>query len=81
MLISLIVRLKTCPKLAGVTKAHPDIDLLKLRSFVVSTKFTDEEVLSDKFLDIVIARMDVLAPFVQCINEMISPSPAEDDDE
>lgn len=34
--------LKTKPKIAGVGKDHPDIDLLKLKSFVVTTGLTNE---------------------------------------
>ncbi|KAM0755197.1 hypothetical protein T439DRAFT_131132 [Meredithblackwellia eburnea MCA 4105] len=73
--------LKNCPKIEGVTKDHPDIDLLKLRSVAVSTPLTDEEVLSDEFIPILKRKMEVVAPFVQCINEMIMPTPPSDDDE
>lgn len=40
-------KLKTAPK--GYPKDHPHIDLLKNKSFVVSHRFTDQEVLDKKF--------------------------------
>ncbi|KAL8286951.1 hypothetical protein RQP46_003957 [Phenoliferia psychrophenolica] len=54
--------LKNCPKIAGVTKEHPDIDLLKLRSIAVQTRFEDDEVLSENFLETVKSCIEVLAP-------------------
>ncbi|KAI5476164.1 hypothetical protein MNV49_000382 [Pseudohyphozyma bogoriensis] len=72
--------LKNAPKLEGVTKEHPDIDLLKLRSIAVSTRFTDEEVLSPDFHKTVEKALEAVCPFVMCLNEMISPTPPDDDE-
>ncbi|SCZ98605.1 BZ3500_MvSof-1268-A1-R1_Chr3-1g05494 [Microbotryum saponariae] len=63
-------QLKNCPKMDGVTKDHPEIDLLKLRSNAVTHYFTDDEVLSEGFLDKVIDIMEVMAPFVQLLNDV-----------
>ncbi len=41
-------KLKTAPK--GYEKTHPDLDLLKYKSYIVVEEFTDEEVLSKNFL-------------------------------
>ncbi|GAA5878979.1 hypothetical protein JCM16303_007251 [Sporobolomyces ruberrimus] len=73
-------QLKNAPKLPGVDKNHKDIDLLKCRSLAVESQFTDEEVLDEGFLDMVLDRMRVTAPFVQLLNEFISPSPPTDDE-
>ncbi|GAA5848710.1 hypothetical protein JCM3766R1_006419 [Sporobolomyces carnicolor] len=73
-------QLKNAPKLEGVDKNHPDIDLLKCRSIAVESHFTDDEVVAPDFLDRVLDRMRVTAPFVQLLNEFISPSPPSDDE-
>ena len=66
----------------GVTKDHPDIDLLKLRTVAVAHYFTDEEVLSEEFLRLkVVECMKVLAPFVQLLNEILVPTPPSDDED
>lgn len=65
----------------GVTKDHPHIDLLKLRSVAVVKEFTDEQVLSDDFIEQCGKVMTVMAPFVQYVNEMLVPTPRSDDDE
>ena len=41
-------QVKTCPK--GFDKEHPAVDLLRYKQFIISKKFTDEEVLSDDFV-------------------------------
>ncbi|GAA5980528.1 hypothetical protein JCM11641_006670 [Rhodosporidiobolus odoratus] len=71
--------LKNAPKLEGVDKTHKDIDLLKCRSFAVETQFSDEVVTSPDFLDTLKDAMETAAPFVQLLNDIISP-PDDDDD-
>ncbi|KDQ09205.1 hypothetical protein BOTBODRAFT_117451 [Botryobasidium botryosum FD-172 SS1] len=68
--------LKVAPK--GVDKTHKDIDLLKLRTWVVETKFTDAEVLDPNFLDHLRRVMVIMEPFVNCLNDMMT---IIDDDE
>ncbi|POW08751.1 hypothetical protein PSTT_07274 [Puccinia striiformis] len=71
--------LKNCPKINGVDKTHPDVDLLKLKSIAATKPFTDKVVMSSSFVDEIIKAVKVLSPLVQCINEMILPQ--SDDEE
>jgi len=54
-------QLKTCPK--GFDKEHPAVDLLRYKQFIISTKFTDEEVLSDDFVIKVNEAFKKMRPF------------------
>ncbi|KAJ6580821.1 hypothetical protein B0H19DRAFT_928600 [Mycena capillaripes] len=72
--------LKVAPK--GISKTHPDIDLLKCRSFLVSSEFTDAEVLSPDFKTKLAETAGVMMPFVHCLNDMMTlPPDAQDADE
>ncbi|KAF5373461.1 hypothetical protein D9615_009438 [Tricholomella constricta] len=62
--------LKVAPK--GVDKSHPDIDLLKCRSFSVVHRFSDEEVLAPDFKEKLGALMRIMRPFVHCLNDMMT---------
>ncbi|KAG5643415.1 hypothetical protein DXG03_000959 [Asterophora parasitica] len=62
--------LKVAPK--GVDKSHPDIDLLKCRSFAVVHQFTDEEVLAPDFKEKVSGMVNVMRPFVHCLNDLMT---------
>lgn len=53
-------KLKTTPK--GYPKDHEHIDLLRHKSFIVSSYFTDKEVLDKKFLKKAAARAKILKP-------------------
>ncbi|KAF7329948.1 hypothetical protein MKEN_00258700 [Mycena kentingensis (nom. inval.)] len=70
--------LKVAPK--GVAKTHPDIDLLKCRSFAVSHQFTDAQVLDPDFKSTAIAVARISVPFVHCLNELMTIPPDEDED-
>ncbi|KAJ9097038.1 hypothetical protein QFC20_006280 [Naganishia adeliensis] len=86
-------QLKVAPK--GVAKDHKDIDLLKLRSIAVVKKrvlrtflllfcdsdaFTDEEVLSPDFMDILLIVASKIQPLAQYLNSVIAlPAPAADE--
>ncbi|PBK86992.1 hypothetical protein ARMGADRAFT_1017025 [Armillaria gallica] len=70
--------LKVAPK--GVDKDHPDIDLLKCRSFAVIHHFTDEEVLDPDFKQTLADVAVVVRPLVHCLNEMMSVGHDSDDD-
>jgi uncharacterized protein (DUF2461 family) len=59
-------RLKTAPK--GVDKNHPDIDLLRYKSFVIGRRWDDQEVLSEGFLEKVTEAYEALVPFVTVLN-------------
>jgi hypothetical protein len=54
--------LKNAPK--GVAKDHPEIALLRCRSFAVAHRFTDKEVLEEGFAERVGEVAEVMRPFV-----------------
>jgi uncharacterized protein (TIGR02453 family) len=58
-------RLKTVPK--GYAKDHPQIEILKNKSFIVSRNFTDKEVLDKKF----ISKLAVSAKEIKPLNDFI----------
>ncbi|KAK7042310.1 hypothetical protein R3P38DRAFT_2889679 [Favolaschia claudopus] len=62
--------LKVAPK--GIAKTHPDIDLLKCRSFAVSYQFKDSQVLSPEFKNTLVEMAIVTRPFVRCLNDMMT---------
>ncbi|KAI8981706.1 hypothetical protein BDF20DRAFT_818582 [Mycotypha africana] len=62
-------RLKVAPK--DIAKDHPEIDLLRFRSFAVEKTFTDEEVVSPEFMDKVMDVVEALVPFVAVINSWV----------
>jgi len=74
--------LKNAPK--GVAKDHPDIDLLKCRSFAVVHCFLDSEVLAPGFKESLCKIVQVVKPFVHCLNDMMTiqdQDSSDDDDE
>ncbi|KAF8643344.1 hypothetical protein AX16_009073 [Volvariella volvacea WC 439] len=70
--------LKVAPK--GIAKDHPDIDLLKCRSFAVVYHFKDEQVLDPAFKETLAEVFKVAQPFVHCLNDMMTVAPAGDSD-
>lgn len=62
--------LKNAPK--GYEKDHPMVDLLRLKSFVVSHNFTDEEVKSKNFMKAVIDTYKTAKPLNDFLKEAIS---------
>ena len=63
-------KLKTMPK--GYPKDHPDIELLKLKSFVVIHHFTDKEVLDKKFLKTVASVAKTIKPLNNFLTDAIA---------
>lgn len=59
--------LKTAPK--GFDKDHPDIDLLRMKSFTVMHQFSDEEVLAEDFPQQLVDGFALMQPLVKFINE------------
>ena len=53
-------------------KDHKDIDLLKCRSFVVVYRFSDSEVLDAEFGARVAEVVQVMRPFVHCLNDLMT---------
>ncbi|KAL0945756.1 hypothetical protein HGRIS_012045 [Hohenbuehelia grisea] len=68
--------LKVAPK--GIDKSHPDIDLLKCRSFAVARRFKDSEVLEPNFKTKLADIARVMRPFVYCLNDMMTIPPDND---
>jgi len=65
--------LKVAPK--GIPKDHKDIDLLKCRSFAVSHRFMDSEVLGPDFKEKVAVVAKSMQPLVYCLNDMMTVAP------
>ncbi|KAI8143090.1 hypothetical protein BJV82DRAFT_515871, partial [Fennellomyces sp. T-0311] len=59
-------KLKVAPK--NIPKDHPEIELLRYKSFVISKSFTDEEVVSAGFVDLVLDVFEALVPFITILN-------------
>ncbi|CEG84793.1 hypothetical protein RMATCC62417_18547 [Rhizopus microsporus] len=62
-------KLKIAP--ANVAKDHPEIDLLRYKSFVVVKSFTDQEVVSEGFVEKVMDVAEALVPFVAVLNSWV----------
>ena len=62
--------LKTSPK--GFDKNHPAIDLLRKKSFLAIRKFTNEEVLSENFIDEVDQTFIALRPMFDLFSDILS---------
>jgi uncharacterized protein (TIGR02453 family) len=62
--------LKTAPK--GFDKAHPAIDLLRKKQFLLTRNFTNEEVLSPKFQSEVIASFKAMRPFFDYMSDVLN---------
>ncbi len=63
-------KLKTMPK--GYAKDHPQIEILKHKSFIVSHNYSDKEVIDKKFIKNVAAHAKVIKPLNDFIKEAIS---------
>jgi uncharacterized protein (TIGR02453 family) len=67
--------LKTTPK--GYPKDHPEIELLKRKQLFFLHLFTDKEVASKDFGDMVVNAISVLKPFTDYMNYVLYEQPAE----
>jgi uncharacterized protein (TIGR02453 family) len=63
-------KVKTAPK--GYAKDHPQIELLKNKSFIVSHSFSDQEVKDKKFIKTVSDICRAAKPFNDFLNEAIT---------
>lgn len=61
---------KSAPR--GYDKNHPNIDLIKLKQFIVSRKFTDDEVLAPDFLKEVVASFVAMRPYLDYMSEVLT---------
>ena len=65
-------KLKRAPKDYPVD--HPEIDLLKLKSFTVGAKLDDDAIFMDSgIVDIVAHMLTVLYPFITKLNSIVAP--------
>lgn len=62
--------LKTAPR--GFGKEHKDIDLLRKKGFIASRNFTDEEVLSENFIEEVNKSYKALRPFFNLFSDILT---------
>lgn len=63
-------RLKTAPK--GFDAAHPGIDLLRYKQFLLIRRFTDEEVLGPDFLKLANQTFRNMRPFLDYMSEVLT---------
>lgn len=63
-------KLKKAPK--GYETDHPNIELLKLKDFIVLHKLSDTEVADENFKDEAISMFKAMEPFVRYLNVAIS---------
>lgn len=61
--------LKSAPK--GVDKNHPDIDLMRYKSFVFTRNLTDEEVVGKQFLIEVLNGFRAIRPFFDYMSDIL----------
>jgi uncharacterized protein (TIGR02453 family) len=61
---------KTAPK--GFSKDHPNIDLLRFKSYFVTHSFTDEEVFTPNFKDNLLYHYELLRPFFNYMSEVLT---------
>ena len=61
---------KTAPK--GFSKDHPDIDLIRLKSYFVTHEFSDDEVFSPDFKDKLVHHFLLLRPYFDYMSEVLT---------
>ena len=62
--------LKTAPK--GFDKEHPDIELIRKKQFIFVRSFTDEQVLSAEFIDLVDDSYRAVRPYFDLMSEILT---------
>lgn len=63
-------KVKTAPK--GFSKEDPNIDLIRLKNFIVAHKFSDAEVHSEDFKDKLLYHFGLLRPFFDYMSEVLT---------
>lgn len=61
---------KSAPR--GFDKNHPNIDLIRLKQFIVTRTFTDEEVLAPNFLNEVIDSFVAMRPYLDYMSDVLT---------
>ncbi|WP_111708593.1 DUF2461 domain-containing protein [Lutibacter citreus] len=62
--------LKTAPR--GFDKEHPDIDLIRMKQFIVTRVFSDKEVLSPNFLEELDGTYKAMRPYFDYMSEILT---------
>ncbi|SNR58342.1 TIGR02453 family protein [Lutibacter agarilyticus] len=62
--------LKTAPR--GFDKEHPDMDLIKMKQFIVVQNFTDQEVTAPNFIDEVGKSYQTMRPYFDYMSEILT---------
>ena len=62
--------LRTAPR--GFDKRHPDIDLIRKKGFIAVRKFTDQEVISNSFIEEVHHSFKGLRPFFDYMSDVLT---------
>ena len=62
--------LKTAPR--GFDKEHPDMDLIKMKQFIITRQFTDEEVLKPNFLQEIDNSYKAMRPYFDYMSEILT---------
>jgi uncharacterized protein (DUF2461 family) len=63
-------KLKSAPK--GFDKNHPAIDLLNFKQFLLMKTFTDEEVMSEHYLETLFETFKAMRPFFDYMSEILT---------
>jgi len=61
---------KSAPR--GFDKNHPNIDLIRLKQFIVTREFTDEEVLAPNFLREVTSSFVAMRPYLDYMSDVLT---------
>lgn len=62
--------LKTAPR--GFDKEHPDMDLIRMKQFIIVRNFTDEEVLKPNFLEELDEAYKAMRPYFDYMSEILT---------
>jgi len=62
--------LKTAPR--GFDKEHPDMDLIRMKQFIVTREFTDDEVLAPNFLQQIDSSYNAMRPYFDYMSEVLT---------
>ena len=62
--------LKTAPK--GFDKEHENIDLIKKKMYIFTRKFTDKEVTSSEFIDVIDDSFKTIRPFFNYMSDVLT---------
>lgn len=62
--------LKTSPK--GFDREHPDIDLIRMKQYIVTRPFSDKEVMADDFVERLLDTYEAMLPFFDFMSEVLT---------